>query len=232
MARKTSRVPAKLKVPKSAPKREVKSAFRPWTWIAVLVLAGMISLAIYLNQKQEAQATETEPTSAISYVFTTEDGLPSSIEVKPAEGDAVRLARNAESVWALESPEETEADQGKAEAAATQISTLRILNDEVNVAPEDLGLDTPAYIITIKFTGGSEHILEVGDSTPTQNGYYVRLDNGNIMIVTLDGIDSLLTLASFPPYLSTPTPTPLPPTETPIPPTPTSTPETGATPTP
>jgi hypothetical protein len=66
--------------------------------------------------------------------------------------------------------------------------------------------------------------LEVGDSTPTNSGYYVRVDKDKMMIADLSGISSLLQLAAFPPYLNTPTPTSLPSTPTPVPPTETSTP--------
>ena len=52
-------------------------------------------------------------------------------------------------------------------------------------------------------------------------------------ITDLSGIDSLLQLGFFPPYLNTPTPTPLPATETPVPATEAeSTPEVPVTPTP
>jgi hypothetical protein len=235
MPRKSTRVPSKLKVPRSQKtilKRETRPTFSPWTIATVLLLAGMIGLAVFFNQRKEKQATEAEPTSAISYVFTSEDGLPASIEVADAAGTSVRLVRNEEAAWALELPELAEADQGKAEAAASQVSSLRVLNDKVNLSPADIGLDEPAYIITLEFTGGSEHVLEVGDATPTNSGYYVRVDKEKTLIVALAGIDGLTTLVSFPPYLNTPTPTAVPPTSTPIPPTSTTTPEPAVTPTP
>jgi hypothetical protein len=117
------------------------------------------------------------------------------------------------------------------EAAATSVKSLRILNSDLEGTPDIFGLDQPAYVITIKFTGASEHVLEVGDKTPTNSGYYVRLDKGKMLVVSSDGIDSLLTLVQAPPYLNTPTPTALPPTETPVPAA-TSTLEPSVTPTP
>src|SRR5258706_553103 len=58
---------------------------------------------------------------------------------------------------------------------------------------------------------------KAADATPTNSGYYVRLDNGKIRIAGLSGIDALTNLIVSPPYLNTPTPSPLPPTETPTP---------------
>jgi len=212
------------------PARPAKPIFGMWTWVALLVFAALIAATIYLSQKPPTPEAEPTDASTVSYVFTEEDGLPTSIEIQPSDGQAVSVARNAENVWALELPEVAEADQGSAEAAATSVTTLRILN-EVEGDPEIFGLDNPVYVITIKFTGGSEHALEVGDTTPTNNGYYVRLDKQRMLVVSLDGVDALLTLAKFPPYLNTPTPTALPPTEAPAA-TPTSAPKLTVTPTP
>ena len=91
------------------------------------------------------------------------------------------------------------------EAAATQISALEIL-DPIDADPAIFGLDNPAYVITLEFDGGKKHTIEVGDSTPTSKGYYVRIDSDKMMIVDLSGIDSLLQLAAFPPYLVNPIP--------------------------
>jgi hypothetical protein len=190
----------------------------------------LIAFAVWLRQRPATPDAEPTDAATVSYVFTEEDGLPTSIEIKRAEGETVRVARNGDSAWAVELPLEAEADQGSAEAAASSVSTLRILN-EIEGDPEIFGLDTPAYVITIKFSGGSEHVLDVGDTTPTNNGYYIRLDQEKMLIVSLDGVDALLNLAAFPPYLNTPTPTALPPTETPAA-TPTSIPESTVTPTP
>ncbi len=217
--------------PTPMPSRPAKPVIGAGTWITVLVLAGLIGFAVWLNKRPATPDANGTPTSSVSYVFTDQDGRPTSIEVKPAEGNSVRVARNSANAWALELPEAAAADQGSVEAAATSVTTLRILNSQVNGAPDIFGLDKPAYTITVRFTGGSVHVLEVGDKTPTNNGYYVRLDNQKMMIVSLDGIDSLLTLVQSPPYLSTPTPTALPPTETPNP-TSTNRPELTVTPTP
>lgn len=238
MARKTTstskaapRKPSSARKEPTSTKRQ-KPVFRFGTIFTVLLLVGLIELASYLKQQKETALEET-PTDQISFVFTETDGAPTSIEVKPALGDIVKVARNAENAWAIELPFEAEADQGLAEAAASQVSTLRIL-DEIDADPNNIfGFDNPAFVITVDFADGKKHILEIGDITPTNNGYYVRVDNDKMRVVSLSGIDSLLQLATFPPYLNTPTPSPLPPTETPVAPTEVlSTPEVTSTPTP
>ena len=187
--------------------KPVKAKFQAGTWITVLIFIGLIGAAVYLNRQKDTAEVEVTPASEPSYLFSaTTDGNPTSIEIKPAEGgETVRIARNAENAWALELPVEAEADQGLSEAAATQISALEIL-DPIDADPAIFGLDNPAYVITLEFDGGKKHTLEVGDSTPTSKGYYVRVDSDKMMIVDLSGIDSLLQLAAFPPYLATATP--------------------------
>jgi hypothetical protein len=102
--------------------------------------------------------------------------------------------------------------------AAAQLTALPISSQiEAGKSPDIFGLDKPAYVITIGFKDGKEHTLEVGDATPTNSGYYVRVDKDKMLITDLNGIDALLQLESFPPYLNTPAPTALPPTEIPTP---------------
>jgi hypothetical protein len=72
-------------------------------------------------------------------------------------------------------------------------------------------LDDPEYRMDLKFTSGVERNVEVGVITPTESGYYVRVDGGEIVIVSKYTLDSLFGLLNNPPYM---------PTETPPPPTP------------
>ena len=203
-----------------------KPVFRTGTWVAVLLLLALIAGGYYFTKNKEATAeAEVTATSEPAFIFGAEN-IVSSIEVKPTEGETVKVARGEDNVWALELPFKTEANQGLVEAAASQVTALKII-DEVDNDPSIFGFDTPAYIITIEFADGTRQTLEVGDNTPTNNGYYVRVDKKKMVIVGLSSIDALTTLAFSPPYLNTPTPTALPAT-----PTPESAPEASVTPTP
>ncbi len=211
--------------------RQQKSAFRLGTFITVLLLAALVGFAFYLNREKEITDAEATPTGEEpAFVFDILSSDIKSIEIKPADGDPAKVARNEQNVWALELPIKAEADQGLAEAAASQVTALQV-TAEVDGDPEVFGLDNPVYVITIEYADGTKHTLEVGDTTPTNSGYYVRVDKARMMIVGLSGIDSLLNLVNFPPYLNTPTPTALP-TETPLPPTEAPTLEATVTPTP
>lgn len=238
MARKTTSTekptPRKAKSTRAKPAstKPKKSGFRIDTLVTLVILAALITFVIYLNREKKTTEAEATPASEVAFVFSETDGAPQSIEIKPTAGESVKVARDEKNVWALELPIKTEADQGASEAAASQISSLLVIST-VDADPSVFGLDAPAFIITVGFADGKSHTLEIGDSTPTDSGYYVRLDKGKMMVVDLYGIDSLLQLASAPPYLNTPTPSPLPPTETPASPSgAVSTPAAPVTPTP
>ncbi len=213
----------------AAPKRASTSkAPRPYTSNKPLFSAGtiitlvtfilVVVVAIYVSQKKETDAATATPEGGeTSYVFTDADGNPTSIKIEPATGEAVQLDLNEKNTWQLILPVKAEAEQSRAEAAASQVKSISVVTPEINGDPANFGFDTPAYVITVKFTDGKTRILEIGDLAFSNNGYYARLDKGKIMLVSLSGIDALKQLVEFPPYLNPPTPTALPATETPIP---------------
>jgi hypothetical protein len=173
--------------------------------LLLLVLAGVY---YYLNNREQPAdiAVTLEPESQISYLFTAEDGLPTSIRIKAKNGETVEVARDADGAWALIQPIEAKADQAAAEAAASQVATLRILDSVPDVDPEIVGLSIPEYALVIRFTSGVERKAEIGVITPTESGYYVRNADGEIVIVSKSSLDSLLGLLTNPPYLETPLP--------------------------
>src|SRR5215207_380475 len=175
----------------------------------LLVLAGAY---YYLNYREKPAADidlTLEPGSEVTqdYLFSAEEGTPASIRIESKSGETVEVARDAENAWALTQPIEAKAEQGAAEAAAGQVTTMRILDTVPDVDPQIVGLEVPEYVLTIKFTSGGERTVDVGVITPTESGYYVR-DAGTVVIVSKSAIDPLLGLLTSPPYLETLTPAP------------------------
>lgn len=184
------------------------------TIIYLVLFAIVLGAAYYFNNRAataEAEATPEATLPPIEYLFTSADGTPTGMRITSKAGEVVQVARNAESAWAVVLPDEAAADQGSSEAAATQVTTMRILERVPNLAPEAAGLDDPDYTFSFQFTSGSERTIEVGVLTPTESGYYVRGEDGGIVIVSRSAVDALLGLLTSPPYA---------PTETPPPPTP------------
>ncbi|SRR6266498_395775 len=189
--------------------------------LLLLVLAGAY---YYLNNRNKPADIEvtTEPSEEVSYLFTAQEGTPSSIHIESKAGKTVEVARDASNAWVLTQPIESKADQAAAEAAASQVTTMRVLDTISDIDPKIIGLEVPEYVLTIKFTAGVERTVDVGVLTPTESGYYVRDPAGKIVIISRDAIEPLIGLLDNPPYLETLTPSPVPPTETLtlIPPTP------------
>ena len=193
------------------------------TVVYIVVLMIVAGAYFYLKFRKEPTADvllTPEPTVQVSYLFTANEGVPTGIRIMSKEGETVEVARDANQVWALSQPIEAKADQASAEAAATQVTTMRIL-DKVSVDPKVVGLDSPAYSLTVKFNNNVERTVNIGVVTPSESGYYVQnASGGDVLIVSKSALDSLLMLLTNPPYLETLTPGPTA-TETPLPTTPT-----------
>jgi hypothetical protein len=205
--KKTTKVTRAPRV-KAAP-RPQRPFLRPSAWIALAAVAAVGVTMFFLNRQSEQEASAT-PTPGIEETFVFEYGRGvTSIEVAAAEGDSVRVERNAENAWVLTKPERAEANPGAVEAAASQIGSILIITAIENAEdPANFGLDAPAHTITVEFEDGVKSILEVGDLTPSGNGYYLRVDAEKVFVVSASGIDALTSLLIFPPYLNTPTPSP------------------------
>ncbi len=176
------------------------------TWILLAVLAALVGFSFYLKDQKARQAAEAVPTSSSSALFSSTEGSPNDIKIEDPTGKSVEIARDSGGAWVLKAPSEAKADQGSAEAAATQVGALRSLG-EVQLGLDIIGLANPSYTITVTFTGGKTHKLEVGSVTPIQTGYYARLDGGTVQVAEKQGLDALLSLLTDPPYPATATPT-------------------------
>jgi hypothetical protein len=186
--------------------------------VLLLVLAGAY---YYLNNREQPAGIEVtpEPSSEVAeeFLFTAEEGTPTSIRIESKAGEVVELGRGENNAWALTQPVEAKAEQGAAEAAASQVTAMRILDTVPDVDPAIIGLQNPEYVLTVKFTGGGERSADIGVITPTETGYYVRSGANEIVIVSRSAIDALLGLLTNPPYMETPTPIPVTPETDPPP---------------
>ena len=187
------------------------------TVIFILLFAVLAGVYYYLNNREAPAEIEItfEPEDVVSYLFSADDGVPTSIRIQSKDGSIVEAARDADNAWVLKQPIEAAADQGSVEAAASQVTTMRILDTLSEIDLSVVGLDDPEYELTVKFDG-VERNVSIGVITPTGNGYYVLDADGRVVIVTVSAVDGLLNLFTNPPYLETPIPSPTA-TETPIP---------------
>jgi hypothetical protein len=190
------------------------------TVVYIIVLLALAGAYYYLKNRPQAAAemtTTPAATEQVQYLFTADEGVPTSIHLESKAGEIVELARGSDNAWALTLPIEAKAEQGSSEAAATQVTTMRVLDKLPALDPKIAGLTSPEYVLTVKMNGGVERTVNIGVVTPSESGYYVQdAAGGDVMIVSKSAIDAILMLLTAPPYLETLTPSPTA-TETPIP---------------
>jgi len=183
------------------------------TVVYIILLLVLVGAYYYLNNREQPAEIEftLEPSAEAvqDYLFAAEAGAPTSIRIEAKSGETVEVARGEDQAWAITQPSEAKADQAAAEAAASQITTMPILDTVPDVDVDVLGLKDPAYVLTVNFTNGGERSVDIGVITPTESGYYVRDMSDKVVIVSRSAIDSLLGLLTNPPYLETQTPAPV-----------------------
>jgi hypothetical protein len=117
------------------------------TVVYIVLLLALAGAYYYLNNRNKVAdiAVTGEPSAEATpaYLFTAADGTPSSIRIVSKAGQTVEVARGTDHAWALTQPIEAKADQGAAEAAASQITTMSILDTVPEIDPKIVGLETP-----------------------------------------------------------------------------------------
>jgi hypothetical protein len=180
------------------------------TWILLIVLV-LVAVAYYvINNRPSASSTLATPTAlGNNFLVTQADGTLQVLCIHDNQNHTVQMQRDTSGTWNITLPTLGFADQTLASAAETQIGALRIvtiLDNSLNLG--DAGLETPTYTIELTFDSGIKHIIQVGTLTPTNSGYYVNYDSGNLYVVAKSGIDALLNLLTSPPFPATDTPVP------------------------
>jgi hypothetical protein len=193
---------------------------RRTTWILLIALLLVLGGYFYVRDSKAKQAAAATPTPPSATVFGAAGVSPTDVKIESSTGTVVQIQRDQSGKWVLKQPSQVAADQAAAEAAATQVTSLKLLST-VDLGPDVLGLDKPSYTITVGYSDSTKHTLLVGSVTPIQNGYYVQLDGGSNQIADKSGVDALVGMLTKPPYLETPTSLPSPsPTLEPASPTP------------
>jgi hypothetical protein len=179
-------------------------------WILLVILALVVGVYFFVkSQALKGNQDTPTPTSNI-YLITQADGALQSLHIYDNKGSNFQMQRDLSKTWVITSPKSGVADQGLAGAAEAQIGALRVVTILEN--PPDastIGLDDPVDTMDLGFVNDTRHIIEVGNITPTNSGYYIRFDKGNTYIIEQSGIDALLTLLASPPYPATETPSPV-----------------------
>ncbi|MEW6717724.1 MAG: DUF4340 domain-containing protein [Chloroflexota bacterium] len=181
------------------------------TWVVLFVFLLLLGVTWFLQRPGTSSETTPSPTS-VAFLFSLNAEEVAGFQITDDSGRSVTLVHQ-EDVWTLLEPPAEDVDQMRVETAINQILSLRPLSnlgDDMKLML--IGLETPQYTIRVQLVSGAEHILYIGDLTPINNGYYSRLVDGSIVVLSKYVVDSLVGLLDQPPIM--PTATLLPPTST------------------
>ncbi len=177
------------------------------TWILLGIFVIVLAFAFYYQNSPKKTVISATPTSGTTELFKSVDEKSiSTLRIEDANGKVVALGRDSTGVWVVTEPKGGPTDVTQAETAVSQLLALQSI---ASLDPtSDLGifgLGKPSYMVTISMNGGQKYVLSIGDVTPTQNGYYVRLNQGAPDLVNKDSIDAMLGMLAKPPFVATPT---------------------------
>lgn len=177
------------------------------TWILLAVFIGFLGAAWYW-QKYQGKKVEAEPSP------TPQTLLPDlnistirEIKIDDSKGKQLFLQNISTGIWIMTQPERQAVDVEALTTKIQQLTYLTALSTLKTPPPDDqIGLVTPAFVITLTNQDGKVTVLNIGALTPTQDGYYIRLDSKTYVVSKTD-IDAVTDMLANPPIL-TPTTTP------------------------
>jgi hypothetical protein len=198
--------------------------------LVIFVLAGGFVFAFqhFQAQKTSAVATPTPIATPEKLYAITLAGVD-RINITDHAGQSITAYRDPETInWVIEGIPKDTLDSAKIQTTVSQLLDLTVKQTLAEDLPtQAVGLDTPAYTITMTTMEGAQVITYIGNVIPSGNGYYLRVGSGGVVIVDINVVQGVVDMVKNPPLLPTATPEATP-TETGTP----LAPQTPATPTP
>ena len=181
------------------------------TWIVLLIFAVLVGFTFFFQRYQAnktVDSTTATPTVPPAYLFELGDAPLSEIKISDRAGKSVDLYRDQlTSLWAISDIPPDQADSAKIDSMSTQLRSIQIQETLTQTVPlTSIGLEMPAYTITLTTSTGTQIVTFIGIQTAIGSGYYVQVSNGQVAIVGKTPMDSILQLVESPPLLPTVTP--------------------------
>lgn len=179
------------------------------TWLLLGIFLALLVSVIVMRRLQAQDNDETAPTPTNPPLFNREGLLITGLRISAIDDGLIDLNVDDEGNWTLVNLPAEIADASRIASAITTIEGLNLLTRLEDPPALDLiGLEPANYRIRVRYENGREGTLIIGVKTPTQNGYYVKEEDGTVGIISSFEIDSLLELLTSPPVVKTATPTP------------------------
>jgi hypothetical protein len=127
-------------------------------------------------------------------LFDTVDSSIASVSVTGPSG-GFALSKDVAGEWKLTAPLSSDADPGKATELATTLASLESTEYLADAPSLDIlkadGLEKPAQVVTLGFTGGRTYKLELGSPRPGKAEVFARLDGGGVFGLPATVVDKL-----------------------------------------
>ena len=177
------------------------------TWIVLAILVILIGVVIYLQRKEPSADIMVDAGTEVPHVLDIDLNDVTGLRVIGADGKIFYATRVDSENWTLVQPGLSgELDSSLLESDLTQLINIQPLSRlETGLGSEAMGLLSPIFTIRLSMVGQNERLLEVGNETPTGSGYYVRVDNTDLIVVPVYNLQSILDLLKETPIV-TPTP--------------------------
>ncbi len=181
------------------------------TWIVLGVFALLVGFAFIFQRYQANKADNTAtatPTIAAVKLYDVTSTQVNEINIAAASGDKIDLYRVPEtSNWAITKVPVDQADSSQIDSISKQLLLLQVQETITqSLSLDSIGLVTPAYTITMTTTDGKRIITEIGSPNALGDGYYVRVDSNQVVLVDKVVMDEVINFIIKPPLLPTATP--------------------------
>jgi len=182
------------------------------TWIVLLIFAILVGFAIYFQRYQANKPTVVStatPTEPPTYLYSLGEAQVDGIKIADNAGKNIDLYRDPlTSQWGIANIPVDQVDTTKIDSISSQLVLIQIQDTLAQTVPlSTIGLEPPAYTITLSTSAGKQFVTYVGIQTAIGSGYYVQDATGQVVIVGKTPMDSILELVNTPPLLPTATPT-------------------------
>ena len=164
------------------------------TWFilgAFIVL--LVSLISIQNSKDQPEApTEITPMPALRNFNSSE---LVSITYQFGANDTIKFDNIDPLTWEVSSHPKGYVTAGNIESLTSILSNIPIIS--VLSSPPSLnqiGLSPPEKSIRFIFEDTTTYLLEIGNRTPLNNGYYAQIDRDAIVVLPLNSIDQITSI--------------------------------------
>ncbi len=183
------------------------------TWIVLGVFILLVGFTVVFQRYQANKTANTPtatatPTTPSVLLYNLSDTQVKDIKIADSSGSYIDLFQDpASSSWAIEGVPVGQADSTKIKSISNEL--LALLVEETlpsNISLSSVGLETPTYTITLTTTLNQVSVTYIGMPNAIGTGYYIRQNDGQIMIVDKSSLDVILNALKEPPLLPTATP--------------------------